>query len=238
MSEYCYVAKTYENLTRMGNPYTKNGRWYTLVKTTAGPKEVRLYNKPQSPNQTAAPAPVWNARKGFGFGDAGFITIFKGEISCDDEYFSRSDARYCMRWGWYFVSDDVVPDDIPYYAEAKKLLWSAVGNDNNGLKDEKAVRDAVNALIFGESNSEYVGAVGDRLDDTLTVVKISTYENQYGVNTIHDFKDVDGNVYRWSTAAKSWAEGTAHHIRGTVKEHKTINGVKTTVLTRCTEVKE
>jgi hypothetical protein len=50
--------------------------------------------------------------------------------------------------------------------------------------------------------------------------------------------DVNENVYVWTTASKSWEEGSEHYIRGTVKEHSVYKNTKQTVLTRCTEVKK
>lgn len=224
-----HTAPTYENYPRLSEPFTRDNKWYVTVQMKSGlPKDVRAYLD----EVVAAASPKWNARKGFGFGEAGFITIFAGEISSEDEYFSKSCARYCVRFGWYIVSTDPVPADLPYYATPKKLLWSAVGNDDGTWKDDKTVNAAVNALIFGASDSQPVGKVGDRLDLVLTVIKATHYETQYGTNTTHTFKDADGNLFKWSTGAKDWAEDTVHKLRGTVKEHKE----NVTVLTRCSEV--
>ena len=43
--------------------------------------------------------------------------------------------------------------------------------------------------------------------------------------------------YLCATTSKSWGVGDKRHIKGTVKDHKVIRNVETTVLTRCTLVK-
>lgn len=228
-----YTAESYKGL-EVRDAFQENGKWYGYVTLKSNPnKKIRLYEKAPKVEVSAAASSKWNARKGFGFGEAGYITIFAGEISSEDEYFSRSVARYCVRWGWYIVSDDPVPADIPYYATPKKLLWSSIGNEDNTLKDNKTVNAAVNALIFGATDSKPVGKVGERLELLLTVVKAAHYETQYGTSTIHTFKDADGNLFKWTTNARDWEEGSVHRVKSTVKEHKD----NVTILTRCTEVK-
>ena len=119
-----------------------------------------------------------------------------------------------------------------------RLDWSAVGADNENLKNDDLVRAAVEALICEPSVSEYQGAVGDKLELEVTVVKAVSLNGYYGPSTMHIMEDADQNVYVWTTAAKSWSEGTVHQIRGTVKDHKTYKNTKQTVLTRCTELKK
>lgn len=224
-----HTAPTYENYPKLSDPFERDGKWYVTVKMKSGlPKDVRAYID----EEVAAASSKWNARKGFGFGEAGFITIFAGEIPMDDEWFSKSCSRYCVRWGWYIVSNDEVPDDVPYYATPKKLLWSSVGNADGTLRSDSEVNAAVNALIFGASESKPLGSVGERLEMTVTVIKATHYETQYGTNTTHTFKDSEGNLLKWSTSAKNWEEGSVHKIRGTVKDHKE----NITILTRCSEV--
>lgn len=232
------VAKSYENLPQVGEPFEESGRMYVLIKTKSGSeKKVRWYTvseyKKMYPDAVVAAAgPVWNARKGFGFGDLGYITIFKGEISMDDEYFSKSCARYCVRWGWYIVSEDEVPSDLPSYAEPKKLLWSKVGNADNSLKDDTSVNNAVNELIFDIARHEPVAEPGTRIEVEVTVVSASGFETRYGTSTNHIMKDPDGNTYQWVTTAKSWEVGYTTKLRGTIKEFKgNVN-----VLTRCSEI--
>lgn len=238
------VAKSYQNLTQIGDPYAKsNGRMYVKVLTKSGiEKEVRWYDaveyKKMYPNEVVDEDPFKNQKNILGFQN-GFITIFKGVEDRHEEWFNRSIARYCRFWGWYIVSEDNLPFDLPHDIEPIELKWEAVG-EGLSLRPEKEVRTAVDAILYGESRSVFKGAVGERLDLRITVIKSSQTEHFYGRASSkiahHIFEDADGNHYAWDTGAKFWAEGTVKQLRGTVKEHKIINNVQTTVLTRCIEV--
>jgi hypothetical protein len=45
--------------------------------------------------------------------------------------------------------------------------------------------------------------------------------------------DAKENVYVWTTASKSWEEGSTRTVIGTVKDHKSYRNCKQTILTRC-----
>ena len=90
--------------------------------------------------------------------------------------------------------------------------------------------------MYEPSNSEFVGEVGDRIEETLTVTKAITLEGYYGTSMMHIMEDESGNVYVWITKAKNYPEGKVVTLRGTVKEHKEYKGTKQTVLTRCKEI--
>jgi hypothetical protein len=78
--------------------------------------------------------------------------------------------------------------------------------------------------------------VGERLELTLIVTRAIELETGYG-GTMHIMEDEEGNVFVWSTNARSWSEGSEHKIKGTVKDHSTYRNTRQTILTRCTEVK-
>ena len=95
-------------------------------------------------------------------------------------------------------------------------------------------------MLYGSHPSTFQGNVGDRLELTMTVIKLDQKEKFFGgkssKSAIHTFEDSCGNHYLWDTGAKCWAEGSVKTLRGTVKEHKIINNIQTTILTRCIEV--
>jgi hypothetical protein len=86
-------------------------------------------------------------------------------------------------------------------------------------------------------NSQYFGEVGKREIFTLTVTKKRDVVSQFGVSTLHLFKDENGNIATWFSSNKEFDEGERVTIKATVKEHKEYNGMKQTILTRCIEVK-
>ena len=78
---------------------------------------------------------------------------------------------------------------------------------------------------------EYVGMVGEKITVSVKLVKVSSYETQYGVKHIHTFVS-DNGMFVWNTDqdhSKSFESGL---IKGTVKEHSEYNGKKQTKLLR------
>lgn len=79
-----------------------------------------------------------------------------------------------------------------------------------------------------ESNSEYIGNIGDKIEFTSDVTTISSYYTEYGITYIYKFI-VKGNIIIWRTNKK--LDGVLT-IRGTIKEHSEYKGVKQTIITR------
>lgn len=239
------VAKSYQKMVMVDEPFQKtNGKMYQKVlnETTGVVRDVRWYDEDEYykmyPEDRPA-SPFKDQRKLLGF-DEGYVTIFKGYTDKHEDWFSRSIARYCVYWGWYVVSTDMVPCDLPADIEPVRLDWEKVGHKSGELRDGPEVEAIINSLLYATHPSTFQGSVGDRLEVAVTVIKNVQQEKFFGgkssKNTIHTFEDACGNHYMWDTGAKNWAEGLQKKIRGTVKEHKIINNVQTTVLTRCMEV--
>ena len=232
------VAKSYQNLEIVKQPYMANGKMYVDVKTTKGAiKVVRWYSEQEyekyygeKPSQVITKT----QKEVLGFVD-GFITIFKGDTFAAKDWFKEHGASYKKWWGWSFASNVEVPTELPDGVEAVRLDWDLVGVDDK-LKNDDAVKEAIENLIYEPSDSEYIGEIGERLELTLTVDKAIQLDGFYGTSTMHIMSDEDGNVYVWTTAAKSWEEGSEHFLRGTVKDHRLYKGEKETILIRCKEI--
>lgn len=240
------VAKSYQKY-QTGEPYRgAGGRMYVDLLNADGTKyrTVRWYTEAEYqrmyPDEKIdrSKDPYFKTQKEvLGF-NKGYITIFKGNTYEDREYFKLSKARYARHWGWYFVSTEDLPDDIPDDVIPVRLPWGLVGNEDGKLKPEDQVVAAVESLIYDPDPSEYVGDVGDKLDLYLTVDKVIPLESVYGVSRLHNMHDDCGNVFVWITAARSLEVGKEYHLKGTVKEHKQYKNCKQTILTRCREVAE
>ena len=89
-----------------------------------------------------------------------------------------------------------------------------------------------------KSISNYFGEIGKREEFTLTVIRKSYINTQFGMTTLHQFKDHNGNIATWFSSNKEFDEGETITIKATVKDHKEYKDQKQTVLTRCTEVKK
>ena len=240
------VAKSYAELPIIGDVFISSGRQYVNVKLKSGKtKTVRFYTDaeyrkmyPEIKPVVANPAdPYYKTQKEvLGF-TKGYITIFKGDTYAEIDWFRASIARYTRWWGWYIISTEEVPADLPEGIQPIRLSWESVGQENGELKPEHLIKEAVEALIYEASDSEFQGAIGERLDLFLTVERVIELENNFGHSQMHLMRDDCGNLYVWTTASKSWAAGTEHHIRGTVKDHRTYKNERQTVLNRCLEVK-
>ena len=239
------VAKSYQDLEVVSDVFTASGKQYVNVKLKSGKiKSVRYYTEAEyrkmypdaTPAVSRSADPYYKPQKEvLGF-TKGYITIFKGDVETHNDWFRASIARYTRWWGWYIISTDDVPFDLPAGITPIRLPWDLVGNDDGNLKSENQVKEAVESIIYDDSPSQYVGSIGQRLELHLTVEKLIDVGDKYPTS-MHLMRDADGNCFVWTTTAKSWCVGSRHHIRGTVKEHKTFQGERQTWLTRCMEVK-
>ena len=249
-----YVAKSYQQLERATEPYEISGKMYVKVRKPNGNiQQVRAYTEkeyrklypdavcasPVLPVAEVSPtAPV--VKKILGF-DEGYIWIFKGDLDRADYWFEKTpECRYHTQFGWYIVSTEAIPFDIPSCIESIQLPWEKVGNSDGTLLPKSMVEAAVNALRFGDNPSQFQGSVGERLERTLYLRSIIDLpETQYGSSRIYCFEDAEVNQYAWLTqVVKEWDIGAEIKARATVKAHDTIKGVRKTMLTRLMEVKK
>lgn len=241
------VAKSFQSMKIVVEPFVANDKMYVVVLNEKTNKErtVRWYTDKEYaklyPEEKIEESNIFTIRSQkdvLGF-EKGYITIFKGDIDYNNEWFREcAVARYTRWWGWYVISTDEVPKDLPNGVEPVRLEWSSVGNeDTNTLKRESEVYSAVNAILYDDDDSQYQGKVGERIDIKVVITANFQSNNSYGDYTTHYMKDECGNRYMWNTSSRNWPVGAEKHIRGTVKEHRTIKNNKTTILTRCSEVK-
>ncbi len=241
------TAKTYADWERVGEPYKNAGfKLYIRVKNpkTGAEKDVRFYSPSELhtmyPDYIVAQDKWFKTQKEvLGFG-AGYITIFKGDTYPHLEYFQNSPCRYNRWFGWFLPSDEgfALTEPLPEGIEAIHLDWSMVGTAEGVLLSDQKVQEAMDSLLYDASESRYQGAIGDRLEITVTVKSATEIDSKYGKSTLHVFVDDKGNEYAWPTTARSWEVGTTHHIRGQVKSFSKYHNIETTYLTRCVEVKE
>lgn len=80
--------------------------------------------------------------------------------------------------------------------------------------------------------SEYIGEIGQRLTvDIAEMALVTSWETQWGWTYLYKFVDTKGNVLIWFA---SRCIEQAKKIKATVKDHTERDGVKQTVITRCT----
>lgn len=249
-----YVAKSYQNWEQITEPYEINQKMYIKVRKPSGgePKQVRAYTEPEyrklygetcanpvSPAEETSPF-AHNVKKILGF-DEGYIWIFKGDLDRADYWFEKTpECRYHVDFGWYIVSTDTIPFDIPSCIESIQLPWEKVGNSNGTLLPKSIIQATVDTIRFGTTPSQFQGKINERLELSLYLRQIIALpETQYGISQIYCLEDTEANQFAWTTAVKKeWEIGDEIHVRGTVKAHETIKGVRKTILTRVMEVKK
>ena len=234
------VAKSYQNLEILSEPFTSSGRQYVTVRTKAGTtKNVRWYTEREYlkmyPDE-ASTTSVSTQKEALGF-TKGYVTIFKGNTYEEMDYFKTNSARYNRVYGWYFISDDPIPDDLPEDVIPITLPWELVGNPDGTCKPEEEMRKAVETLIYAvDDPGEFVGSVGDSLELVLTVTSVYDMDGYYGTQRMHIFSDENSNTFVWTTSAKSWDVDTVHHVRAKVKAHKTYKGRNQTIINYVKEI--
>ena len=88
------VARTYEKFPIDGEPFTESGRLYVNIITPSGKKKVRWYSDAERArmDKAAGIAPAekdlmdFNARHAFGFDEAGYITLYRGNHNTIENY--------------------------------------------------------------------------------------------------------------------------------------------------------
>ena len=274
------VAKSYENMEIIGEPFEANGRMYVRVrgncKRCGGSghysmnaqgdstcyrcngrgkedMEVRWYTDKQrealdraaEKRAAAKEAKIqerhfkFAARNAFGFGEAGFITLFKGDSTILNEWAHETNpcrARYNTLFGWFCPSKlEII--NLPAEITPIVLKWDDVRNlndpENLTMRDDAEVSKLIHELLDDLSKSEYQGEVGDWLEREVTIKKNVPVDGRFGESRVHIMEDADGNEYVWITASKNLEVGFKCIMRMKVKEHKEYNDVKQTVVYYC-----
>ena len=130
----------------------------------------------------------------------------------------------------------VLPENCNYYELRYEDLFTWDEDSHTTFMKEGA-REKIN-LIFNpvvESNSKFVGEIGERIRDIpMQVRNIGGFDSAYGYKWVYTFEDDDGNVYSWfTTSQQAVSVGMKCTVTGTIKAHVEYKSVFTTQLNRC-----
>lgn len=142
-----YVAKSYQGLPVVEEPYNKNGKAYCKVKMKSGAaKEVRVYSQKEYEKMYPEPAPKWKPQKEMlGFGEDGFILIFNNKPEFE-QFYVEGPFRYHKVFGWYLPGNEIVPALLPGIVP-KILSWETVGGEDGELIAEDKLIKAFNKFV-------------------------------------------------------------------------------------------
>lgn len=236
------VAKTYQHMEIQGEPFEENKRMYVNVLAPKGLKKVRWYTDAEYKRMyheseiKKNDIMDFNARHAFGFGDLGFITIYKGNQTslekCVEEH--HENFRRNLTFGYYTPSKlnlcDLPADVVPI-----KLNWNEVMDYNNRMRSHEEVMKIVAAKLGNIGHSEFQGEKNDWLTKEVTIRENKSHETQYGDKHTHLMVDTEGNTYIWETGTKNYIVGTKIQLKMKVKAHRETNGEKCTVVWYCKE---
>lgn len=186
----------------------------------------------------------WSDRNKFGFGEAGFITLYKGNMDIISDYFKSftvDEAGHRAAWyspifHWYTPSNMSVPTDLPEGVETVRLEWDAVRDEsdeeNLRMVETKDLESIITKLICEPSPSRYQGKIGEWLECEVTVQKnIALYGGYYSASNMYILTD-GTNIYVWTTS-KQLEEGATFNLRMKVKDHREYKGEQQTVVYYC-----
>ena len=142
-----YVAKSYEGLPVVEEPYEKNKKMYCKVRLKSGKdKEVRVYSQKEYEKLYPLPAPKWKPqREMLGFGEDGYILIFNNTPEFE-RFYEEGPMRYHTTFGWYLPSSETVPV-LPNGVVPKVLCWETVGGDDGELFEATKLTKEFNKFL-------------------------------------------------------------------------------------------
>ena len=238
------VAKSYVGLQQLCDPYEVNGKQYVKVRMRNGnPKVVRAYSEAEYRKYNPEVKIIQKAKSQkdiFGFGEQGFIWIFKGDTYAALDWFRMQPTRYAKFLGWYLPSNIEMPNPLPVGVEPIKLEWDKISDpETDAFLPEEDIQNYVNTLVYDPGVSDWVGNIKERITADVVCTRILHFQNAFGISTMFMFEDTDKNILTWTTqTTQNIEENCEYIITGTVTEHLTYKNVKQTLLTRCKVIEE
>ncbi len=133
------VAPSFKGFPQVSEPFIKKGKNYIKVKNekTGTIREVRLYSEEEFSKlflKKKKDEGFKNLKKCRGF-STGPITVIRGNKQEDEYWLGKSNARLAEGIGWYFISTESIPLDIPKHFNLIELTWEEFKDgDNSHMK--------------------------------------------------------------------------------------------------------
>lgn len=119
------------------------------------------------------------------------------------------------------------------------ILVSAVVAYNRDVqyKEEEKKKAEERAKEAEANPSRHVGTVGSNIFVTVADFRVlASNDTQWGMSTLYEIKDTEGNIYIWSTSSgllHTMKDEFEYTLRCKVVEHTEFRGVQQTRVTRC-----
>ena len=224
------VAKTYAKCEIEGEVFIENKRAYVNVKTAKGLKKVRWYSdaeyKRMYPDAVIEPQDImmtFNARHAFGFDDAGYITLYRGDEKVLEDWAQTSWPPRAWRnetFGFYTPAK-LFPGAPPKGITPVKLTWDEVKQDDIHMKSHEEVKRYVDTLLYGTDTPQtHKWDINEWIEKEVTIREKSTDESRFGTKHTYTMSDAENNTYIWTTGAKDFGLDVVVHLKMKVKEYK------------------
>ena len=144
------VAKSYQNLEQLGEPFEKNGKIYVVVRMKSGKeKEVRwysideyckLYPTEDREKLLRENDPYWKPLKNTLMGKLGYIYVVYTETLTTEDLRDNVILRYNTVFGWYIFGEEFesLKETFNEYFYVHKITWEDIASDENYLDFEEA----------------------------------------------------------------------------------------------------
>lgn len=170
--------------------------------------------------------------------DNDIIYIVKGDSFALKNQLKEMGFRFRRDFGWYAGSFCEKPEVMPSTLSLIEVKWEEVGNEDGSFKNEDVIKKVIESKIYDEDPSQWVGAVGDRVEVDVVVESKREFEGQYGSQLCYTFRDESRNCYVWFTSVgtkTSFEQDETYTIRGTLKKLDEYRNCKQNVLSRVTK---
>lgn len=146
------VAKTFQNLEQVGEPFESGGKMYINVRSKNGTvRRVRWYDiaeymKMYPDTSREEIDPYYKSMRRVLFDDYDFIWIVKGNYENKVDLLEMNPyVCYHTYWGWFVRNSapQEIIDGLKEQFEVDKLYWKDVFVDDNTLKDKAIVEKIV-----------------------------------------------------------------------------------------------
>lgn len=174
-----------------------------------------------------------------GFNADGAVWVVLGETFPIKDYLKESGFKYCRELGWH--GDHEI--EISGKVTLKMFNFDdlAIVESNGFINWREDIFEIIKkskseSTLSGFSDSDFVGTPSERLKNLLvSVLAIKDFEGMYGYTKIYTFL-YGTNILTWFTSSDkvNLKVGDQIKLNGTVKDHREYNGIKQTMLSRCT----
>lgn len=174
----------------------------------------------------------FNARKSFGFGEAGYITILYGDESILQELYNKNEDIWRTPFFGYYVPSFCKIPEIPGNIVTKQLEWEKIQDPNRENRflptpDFFNVMRQFNGIT---NNGQYQGEIGKYIERNVTVQRDTS---KSAASHSYILIDDEKNVYIWDTKSVKLEIGSSIKMKMKVKDHQVYLDNNATIVWYC-----